>query len=170
MSIDALSFLNHEEIYFYDDNKTGLFEGYKILGTIDDLCRTQTDDTIYLAIGSVGDNRTRNQVYEKLTKAGIKTRPLLMHSFKSRNVAIGENVLVNVGVQLHHGCDIGDSCVISPGTILCGNVRLGKNVFVGASTTVIQGVTIGDNAVIGAGSLVLKDVPANTTVYGIWKG
>lgn len=165
-SIDALSFLNHEEVYFYDDNKTGLFENYTILGTTDDLCRTQTNDTIYLTIGSAGNNRTRNRIYRKLTEAGLKTDPLLLCSFISRNAKIGNNVLANIGSQIHHDCVIGDNCVISPGAILCGNVTLEQNVFVGAGAVIIQGIAIGESAVIGAGSVVLKDVPPNAVVAG----
>ena len=166
MSRDILSFIPHEEVFFYDDLKTGNFEGYKILGTIDDLCRTQTDDVVYLGIGSVGDNRTRNRIYEKLTKAGIKTRPLIMSSFISRNAEIGQNCLLNIGSQIHHNCVIGESCVISPGAILCGNVTLKGNNFIGAGAVIIQGVTIGENSVVGAGSIVIRDVPANTVVVG----
>jgi acetyltransferase-like isoleucine patch superfamily enzyme len=165
-SIDALSFLSHEEVYFYDDNKTGLFQGYKILGTTDDLCRMQTDDTIYLAIGSVGDNRVRNRIYKKLTEAGLKIDPLLLCQFISRNAKIGNNVLANVGSQIHHDCIIGDNCVISPGVILCGNVTLEQNVFVGAGAVIIQGITVGENAVMGMGSVVLKDVPPNAVMVG----
>jgi acetyltransferase-like isoleucine patch superfamily enzyme len=165
-SIDALSFLNHEEVYFYDDNKTGLFEGYKILGTIDDLCRTRTDDTIYLTIGSVGDNRTRNRIYEKLTEAGLKIDPLLLCAFISRNVKIRNNVMANIGSQIHHDCVIEDNVVISPGVILLGNVHVCKNAFIGASATIKQGVTIGENAIIGMCSNVLKDVPPNAVMVG----
>jgi acetyltransferase-like isoleucine patch superfamily enzyme len=172
MSKDILSFMLYEEVFFIDDNKQGWFEGHKILGTVDDLCegRIPIKYPVYNAIGSVGDNRIRNKVYEKLKAAGIRTEPLILCQFLSRNAKVGENCLLNIGSQVHHDCIIGESCVISPGVIVCGNVKLGNNCFLGVGTNVIQGITIGENSVIGAGSLILRDVPPNSKVYGVWKG
>jgi acetyltransferase-like isoleucine patch superfamily enzyme len=171
-AIDVISFLCYEEIYFIDDHKTGYFYGHKILGTTDDLCagRVKLNEPVYNAVGSIGNNCARNKIYENLKKAGIKTRPLIMSSFISRNVEIGENVLAGIGSQIHHDCVIGESCAISPGVILCGNVKLGNNCFLGVGTNVIQGVTIGEGSIVGAGSLILRDVPPNSKVYGVWKG
>jgi acetyltransferase-like isoleucine patch superfamily enzyme len=166
MSLDILSFIPHEEVFFYDDLKAGLFEGYKILGTIDDLCRTQTDDVVYLGIGSVGNNKARNRIYEKLTKAGLRVRPLIFPSRICHNVQIGDNTVIGLGSQIHHDCVINDNSVLSPRVTLCGNVHVCKNVFIGAGVIVIQGVTIGLNSIVGAGSIVIKDVPANTVVVG----
>ena len=165
-SQDILSFIPHEEVFFYDDKKAGLFEGYKILGTIDDLCRTPVYNKIYLGIGSVGDNKTRNRIYEKLKKVGHTVSPLIFPSHICHNVQIGENTVIGLNSEIHHDCVIGESCVISPGAIVLGDVKIGKNVFLGANCCIKQGLTIGDNAIIGMCSNVLKDVPANTVVVG----
>jgi acetyltransferase-like isoleucine patch superfamily enzyme len=166
MSRDILSFIPHEEVFFYDDLKDGLFEGYKILGAIDDLCRTRTDDVVYLGIGSVGDNKTRNRIYEKLKRAGHTVSPLIFPSHICHNVQIGENTVIGLNSQVHHDCIIDDNSVLSPRVTLCGNVHVCKNVFIGAGAVVIQGVTIGKNSIVGAGSIVIKDVHANTVVAG----
>jgi len=46
---------------------------------------------------------------------------------------------------------------------------IGNNVTIYTHACIIGQVHIGDNAVIGAGAIVLKDVPKNTRVVGIWK-
>jgi len=168
--IDTLSFFNLKNTPIFDDYKVGSVMGNRIYGTVDDLIRMRPTDDIFNCIGSVGDNTVRNRIYEKLKAAGIKTKPLLLCSFLSQNVQIGQNCILNVGSQIHHDCIIGESCVISPSVTICGNVKLGNNCFVGVGTNIIQGVTIGENSVIGAGSLILKDIPPNKKVYGIWKG
>jgi UDP-perosamine 4-acetyltransferase len=170
MSKDILSFIDHEEVFFYDDAKTGMFQCYKILGTIDDLCKAKTKDKIYLGIGSVGDNRTRNLIYAKLKRADLIVGPLIFPSDICHGVKIGENSVIGLNSQIHHDCVLGGNCVLSPRVTICGNCKIEENCFLGVSTTVIQGLTIGKNSVIGAGSLILKDVPPNTKVYGIWKG
>jgi UDP-perosamine 4-acetyltransferase len=130
----------------------------------------QPTDDIVNCIGSVGGNRVRNRIYEKIKKAGLQVQPLIMSLFIAKNVIVGDNSLLNIGSQIHHDCIIGESCVISPSVTICGNVKLGNNCFVGVGTNIIQGLTIGENSVIGAGSLILKDIPPNKKVYGIWKG
>ena len=170
MSRDILSFIEHEEVFFYDDNKTGMFGCYKILGTIDDLCRTKPKDKIFLGIGSVGDNRVRNLIYEKLKRAGHMVSPLIFPSDICHGVKLGGNIVIGLNSQIHHDSVIGENVVLSPRVTICGNCKIEDNCFLGVSTTVIQGITIGENSVISAGSLILKDVPPNTKVYGIWKG
>jgi NDP-sugar pyrophosphorylase family protein len=168
--IDTLSFFHAKNVMIFDDFKTGSVMGNVILGTTSDLIRMRPTDDIVNCIGSVGDSRVRNRMYEKIKKAGLRVRPLIMSSFIANNVIVGDNSLLNIGSQIHHDCIIGESCVISPSVTICGNVKLGNNCFVGVGTNIIQGVAIGENAVIGAGSLILKDVPPNKKVYGIWKG
>ena len=168
--IDTLSFFNAKNVMIFDDFKVGSVLGNPIIGTIDDLIRMKPNDDIFNCIGSVGDNQIRNKVYEKLTKAGLRVRPLIMSSFISRNVKVGDNSLLNIGSQIHHSTVIGESTVVSPGVIICGDCKIEENCFVGVSATVIQGITIGRNSVIAAGSLMLKNVPPDSKVYGIWKG
>jgi acetyltransferase-like isoleucine patch superfamily enzyme len=167
-SLDVLSFIPHQEVFFIDDFKVGKFEGYKILGTVDDLCqgRIPIRYPVYNAVGSVGDNTTRNRIYEKLKKAGLRVQPLIFPSHICHNVQIGENVVIGLGSQIHHDCMIGESCILSPRVTLCGAVTLSDNVFLGVGAIIIQGITVGKNAIVGAGSLVIRDVPDNVTVVG----
>ncbi|MDD5065031.1 MAG: hypothetical protein PHQ35_09790, partial [Phycisphaerae bacterium] len=163
---DTVSFFNAKNIVIFDDNKTGFIEHCPIIGTIDDLIRMRPTDDVFNCVGSVSDNRVRNRIYEKLKAADIKVKPLLLCAFISLNAKIGENVLANIGSQIHHDCVIGDNSVISPGVIICGNVTLEGNNFVGAGAVIIQGLTIGANAIVGAGSIVIHDVPPNAVMVG----
>ena len=170
-AIDAISFLfKNESIQFIDDEKTGKFLNYPIIGTIDKLVNKEIKDLsyskIYLCIGSSGNNRTRNRIYEKLTKAGIKTSPLIFPSHISKNVKIGENVLIGLNSQIHHDCVIGSNVVLSPRVTLCGDVTIKDNVFIGAGAVIIQGCKISKNAIVGAGSVVLHDIEENSTYVG----
>lgn len=165
-AIDTITFFNAKNIVLFDDYKTGSIEHCPILGTIDDLIRLKPDDDIYNCIGSVGWNDTRNKIYEKLKAAGIKTKPLLLCSFLSKNVQVGNNSLLNIGSQIHHDVVIEDNVVIGPGVIVCGNVHICQNAFIGVGSTIIQGLKIGKNSIIGAGSVVLKNIGDNEMWYG----
>jgi NDP-sugar pyrophosphorylase family protein len=165
-AIDCISFFNAKNIVIFDDNKTGFIEHCPILGTISDLIRMHPTDDIVNCIGSVGDNRNRNRIYEKLKAANLIVKPLLLCSFLSKNVQIGQNVLANIGTQVHHDVIIENNVVISPGVIVCGAVTLKENCFIGAGSVIIQGKTIGRNAVVGAGSVIIHDIPDNE----LWAG
>jgi len=152
-----------------DDFKVGNILGHPIIGTVSDLIKNKCwgkGSEIYNCVGSCGDNSTRNRVFNKIKAAGIDTRNLTMSSFISWDVAFGENVLANIGSQIHHGCMIDDNVVISPGVIICGDCGIHENVFIGAGSTIIQGIQIGKNSIIAAGATVTKDVPANQ----VWGG
>lgn len=166
LSRDILTFIEHEEVFFYDDNKTGLFEGYRILGAIDDLCKAPAYKEIFLGIGSVGDNRTRNRIYGKLAMAGHKVSPLIFPSKICNGVKLGENIVIGLNSQIHHDCIIENNVVLSPHCTLLGNVHVKENAFLGANCCIKQGTTIGENAVIGMGSNVLNDVPPNAVMVG----
>lgn len=52
-----------------------------------------------------------------------------------------------------------------PGQEICQPI-IGDRVQIFANAVVAGGITIGDNVTIGAGAVVMKDVPANSVVYG----
>jgi acetyltransferase-like isoleucine patch superfamily enzyme len=45
-------------------------------------------------------------------------------------------------------------------------VRIGADVGVGLGAMIMEGVTVGDRAFIGAGAVVVRDVPAQSVVFG----
>jgi UDP-perosamine 4-acetyltransferase len=70
-------------------------------------------------------------------------------------VQLGVNALLNTGVRIDHGCDIGPHSHVACGAVLCGNVHLGNHTFIGAGSVLIQGVSLGSHSTVGAGSVVL---------------
>lgn len=90
-----------------------------------------------------------------------------------------KNSYLGPGTKMGHFSYIGDAQIdgnvnIGAGTITCNydgknkhQTKIGKNVFIGSDTMLVAPLNLGDNAKTGAGSVVTKDVPADTTVYGV---
>jgi serine O-acetyltransferase len=80
------------------------------------------------------------------------------------------------GIVIGGSVRMGEKCRISQGVTIGSKSRfdknqpvLGNNVVVYCGAVIIGKISIGDNAIIGAGSIVLKDVPRNKLVVGVWK-
>jgi galactoside O-acetyltransferase len=106
----------------------------------------------------------------------------------SRNIVIGNNVLISWGVKIydHNSHSLSPEDRIYDIRLAGNNVRNGDsltlnknwnnvdtesiyikdNVWIGMDATILKGVTIGENSIIAAGSLVTKDVEPNTIVGG----
>lgn len=83
----------------------------------------------------------------------------------SPNVKIGEFCTI-LNSALGHDVEIGDFSTISGGCSINGRVSIGRMVFAGAASSVVPGKKIGDGAQIGIGSVVIRNVGANTKVFG----
>ena len=174
LATDFLTYLKSAYcVDIVDDFKTGDLLGHPIIGTMEHFIKGTLKDRYwkeqaetYICIGSCGDNSARNRVFSKLKKAGIDVKNVVMSSFISKDVVFGENVLANIGSQIHHGCTVSDNVVISPGVIICGDCGIHDNVFIGAGSTIIQGIQIGENSIIAAGATVTRNIPPNE----IWGG
>lgn len=135
---------------------------------------------------SIGDNRIRHSVYEKLAAqdllpvnaihpSAILSAHAQVHTIGVMISAgvivnplseIGKGTILNTSCIVEHECVTGNFAHIGPGAVLCGNVRVGDNSFVGANAVVRQGIRIGSNVLIGAGSVVVKDVPDHAVIMG----
>lgn len=90
---------------------------------------------------------------------------------------IGKRFFIDhgMGVVIGETTEIGDDVLVYQGVVLGGvslnkgkrHPTIGNNVVIGAGAIVLGNITVGDNARIGAGAVVLKDVPPNTTVFGV---
>jgi serine O-acetyltransferase len=90
---------------------------------------------------------------------------------------IGRRFFIDHGMSVVIGetAEIGDDVLIYQGVVLGGvslnkgkrHPTIGNNVVIGAQAIILGNIEIGHNARIGAGSVVLKDVPPDTTVFGV---
>lgn len=80
-----------------------------------------------------------------------------------------------MGVVIGETSEIGDDVLMYQGVVLGGtslekkkrHPTINSGCVIGAGAIILGAITIGEHARIGAGSVVLKDVPPNTTVFGI---
>ena len=79
-------------------------------------------------------------------------------------VRIGQDTILNTGVNVDHDCQIGSNVHIAPGSTLSGNVIVRDGGHIGTGTTVIQAIEIGANSIIGAGCVILSDVKENQKI------
>jgi sugar O-acyltransferase (sialic acid O-acetyltransferase NeuD family) len=170
---------------FLDDNPCchgALQTGSRVLGATA-LLAMEPHDAVVVAIG---DNRTRAQVFTRLTADGevlaVAEHP---RSIVAEDVAIGTgsmvcagavistgsvigaNTIVNTGATVDHHAAIGDHVHIAPGVHLGGEVRIGEGALVGIGAVVLPRVTIGAWSTVGAGAVVTRDVPPGATVAGV---
>lgn len=94
----------------------------------------------------------RALIFDTVLQYGCHVMP---NAILMPGVYLKPNVLINTGAQIDHDCTIHESCVISPGAILCGNVVLGYGCEIGAGAIIVQGVTLNAWTRIPAGSLVV---------------
>ena len=167
-------------------------QGIKVDGFIDDnpsindlaglpvLHSTEKADEV---IVSIGDNRARKKVVEKLNceiadsavhSAAVvadtvyidKGTVLMAGTVVNADAKIGKHCIVNTGATVDHECMIEDYVHIAPGVNLCGQVHVGEGTLVGVACSVIPCIHIGKWCVIGAGSVVVNDIPDGCLAYG----
>ena len=173
--IDILKSQNKELIGLIDDNEAiKEIVGYPV---------SQSLPEGSSVIISIGDNKTRKKVVEKLSHNKFVTAVhssaivseystiekgtvVMQGAIIQSSCKIGKHCIINTGASVDHDCQIGDFVHISPQSILCGDVTIGEGTWIGAGSTIIEGVTIGKWCVIGAGSVVTKDIPDNRLAVG----
>lgn len=80
---------------------------------------------------------------------------------------IGQGTKIDNLVQVGHGCQVGQQCLLVSQVGLAGAAQLGDRVMIGGQSGVVEKIKLGDLARVTAKSLVLQDVGAGETVSGI---
>lgn len=174
-------------LYHYNDTRTGEMDhGYRILGSFDDLYRTELKGVNIVL--SMGDMNIRMQVTEKLLLLGA-VFPTLIHptaiisrfsNVSTEGVMIGAGCIIqsDVNISSHsvirdmalvcHQTIIGRYCFVGPKALVGAHVTLSDLVFVGQGAIVVSGKVplIGEGTIIGAGSIVTKTLPALVLAVG----
>lgn len=82
----------------------------------------------------------------------------VVHRAAFTSTIIRKNAQIFAKVNIGHNCDIGESTIICPGTMLAGGTKVGENCYIWQGVITRSNITICDNVIIGAGSLVLKNI------------
>jgi len=174
-------------LFHYNDDRTGeVIHGIPVINSTYNLFNRMTVKGVNFAV-SVGDNKIRSSLAKQIRSKGGIT-PSLIHSsaFVAKNVklnegtfiieraivqtgvTIGKDSVVSVGASAHHHSTIGEGCYLAGGSSLGAYIDMKNYAFLGLGVITIPGKVkyIGENALIGAGSVVVKDVDANTVVFG----
>lgn len=173
------------DIILFDDNLDQKCNDYSVSGSIDDLILQESFKERKTIIG-IGENIVRKEIYNKLGNlSGIEFSNVISKNADvskftnlgsgnlivtgaviNHGVTIGDNSIINTSATIDHECAIGSNVHIAPGVNLAGNVCVGDDVLIGIGSAIAPNITIGKNSVIGAGSVVIRDVEANTQVFG----
>ncbi len=97
---------------------------------------------------AIGDGNVfrENCTVHRALEAGHETR-------------IGNRCLFMVGAHVAHDCVVGDSVVLTNGTMLGGHVTVAEKAYMGGASAVHQFCRIGRLAMIGGMARVVRDVP-----------
>jgi UDP-3-O-[3-hydroxymyristoyl] glucosamine N-acyltransferase len=71
------------------------------------------------------------------------------------------------GVQIAHGCEIGDHAALCAHVALAGSTKVGRYVFMGGMAASAGHLTIGDFAMVGAMAAPMGDVAPGAQVLGV---
>ncbi|WP_404784288.1 UDP-3-O-(3-hydroxymyristoyl)glucosamine N-acyltransferase [Altericista sp. CCNU0014] len=80
---------------------------------------------------------------------------------------VGKGTKIDNLVQVAHGCQIGQHCVLVSQVGLAGAVHLGDRVTIAGQSGVVEKVKIGAGSIVTAKTAVFKDVAEGQTVSGI---
>lgn len=167
--------------------KNTFFEGYPVLGYLDDLKEIIRLHDPHGGIVAIGDNYSRKKVVEHILElnSGFSfVNAIHPSAIIGKNVKIGNGCVfmagtivnndTNIGshcfiatkASLDHDCILGDFSSLSPGVTTGGRVHIGSETAVGIGVNILHYKKVGNQSVIGAGTLVTKDVGDNVVVYG----
>ena len=154
------------------------FEGYPILGTVEEVSRDYPGASVFIALGN---NAKRAEVYKRLRGHDFpalidpKAQISPTTEFKHGNF-IGAGAVIQVGSELGkfdivgsnavicHDAVLGDFVNMGPGTVVAGGTKVGSYVSFFANSATSPRISIGDGATISAGTGVHADLPAGASV------
>ncbi len=79
---------------------------------------------------------------------------------------IGKGSKIDNLVQIGHGCQLDENCLMAGQSGLAGGVKLGKNVILAGQAGITNHIKVGDRTVIGAQSGVGQDLDSDMQILG----
>lgn len=170
---------------FLDDKSDALngFANYpEIISSVEDY-EVQDNDVFVCALGSV--LWKKHYVEILLSKGGKFINLIHPTSFLNTNATIGNGVIIFMYANISNDCKIDDFVTIQGFVGLGHDTRIGKwshlntysftggfvvledEVCLHTRASVLPNLIVRKGATVGASSLVIKNVKANTTVFGV---
>ena len=153
---------------FIDDgvNKGSIVCGIKVIGNTTNL--GELFSTYKNIVITIGNNSIRKRIYEQTSKIGYSF-PNLIHPSAyispyanigkgcvvlnnaciQNGASVGDLVLLNVGVEIHHDSFVDDFSLIYTNSVVRTYAKVGKCVKIGSNTTICNNAIIKDNFIIG---------------------
>ena len=157
---------------FVDDSYPAKKEvcGIALVGKISDL--PALFGTYKKLIVVLGNTKLREQIYRQAQQIGYKFPNIIaatayispfatigngcviLNNAVVQNAArIGNGVLLNPGVEIHHDSVIGDNTLIYSNSVIRTYARVGKRVQIGSTVSVSVNATVADDEIIPDGSV-----------------
>jgi len=80
---------------------------------------------------------------------------------------VKKNSKIDHYCHIGHNSTIGESCLITAGTVLCGGSSVGDRVWTGVGSIIKEDIKVGNDVVLGLGSVVIRDIDDNQVVAGV---
>ena len=144
--------------------------GSPLIGKISDLLLWF--ETYKKLVVVIGNTRLRETIYQNAKKIGyefpniiatsayispfasVGNGCVILNNVVIQNAArIGNGVLLNSGVEIHHDSVIGDNTLIYSNSVVRTYARIGKRVQIGSTTSISVNATVGDDEIIPDGSV-----------------
>ena len=181
--INALSQQPQWNIIGYADDdpkwkKGDNFEGFPILGTLEEASRDYPGASVFIAVGK---NSKRADIAKRLRghdfpaiidpKAQISpTTDFLEGAFIAAGAVVqvgaelGRFVIAGANSVVGHDAKVGDFVNMGPGTVIASGVKVGDRVSFFANASTMSWITIGEDSVISCGVGVKADLPPGSNI------
>ncbi len=152
--------------------KGGNFEGYPILGSVDEASKDHPGASVFVAIGN---NAKRADLYKRLRghdfPALIDPSARVSPTTEFRHgTYIAAGAVVQVGAELGKFALVGSNCVVchdavlgdfvnvGPGTVIASGVKVGNSVAFFSNCATMPWISVGEGAIVSCGASVREDV------------
>ncbi len=175
-------------LYHFQEGRTGEYCcGIQIIGSFTDLF-SKSDLRGLNFMLTMGANKIRAELADRILQKG-GSLPSLIHpmavisrfaeispigvcispfTYVQADSIVGRNTILLSHVNISHTTTIGENCFIAGGSTIGAYTKMENFVFIGQGVLSVSGKVkkIGESAFVGAGSLLIRDVEAETIVYG----
>ncbi|WP_303018276.1 hypothetical protein [uncultured Mitsuokella sp.] len=159
---------------FIDDGKAkgAVICGVPVIGSVADL--TKLYPTYQKLIVTIGNNGLRERIYEQAAQIGYVFPNIILPSVYispyakvgqgciflnnaviQNGTRVGDGVILNPGVEIHHDSEVKDYALIYTNTVVRSLATVGKRAHIGSTLTISNEVIVPDDAKVENGHTLL---------------